>query len=70
MSRPPLHALQGFVSAVRLGNLSRAAAAMHLTVSALSHQVRSLEQRLGYPLLQRHARGVSSSRSLRAAKTR
>ncbi|MEB2185182.1 LysR substrate-binding domain-containing protein [Xanthomonas campestris pv. campestris] len=61
MSRPPLHALQGFVSAVRLGNLSRAAAAMHLTVSALSHQVRSLEQRLGYPLLQRHARGVSAT---------
>ncbi|MCF5953555.1 helix-turn-helix domain-containing protein, partial [Xanthomonas perforans] len=49
MSRPPLHALQGFVSAVRLGNLSRAAGAMHLTVSALSHQMRVLEQRLGYP---------------------
>jgi LysR family glycine cleavage system transcriptional activator len=61
MSRPPLHALQGFVSAVRLGNLSRAAASMHLTVSALSHQVRALEQRLGYRLLQRHARGVSAT---------
>ncbi len=61
MSRPPLHALQGFVSAVRLGNLSRAAASMHLTVSALSHQMRALEQRLGYPLLQRHARGVTAT---------
>ncbi|MBD4834890.1 LysR family transcriptional regulator [Xanthomonas citri pv. citri] len=61
MSRPPLHALQGFVSAVRLGNLSRAAGAMHLTVSALSHQMRALEQRLGYPLLQRHARGVTAT---------
>ncbi|WP_369936092.1 LysR substrate-binding domain-containing protein [Xanthomonas tesorieronis] len=59
MARPPLHALQGFVSVARLGNLSRAAAAMHLTVSALSHQMRTLEQRLGYRLLDRHARGVS-----------
>lgn len=58
MSRPPLHALQGFVTAARLGNLSRAAEAMHLTVSALSHQMRTLEERLGYPLLTRHPRGV------------
>ncbi len=58
MSRPPLHALQGFVTAARLGNLSRAAEAMHLTVSALSHQMRALEERLGYPLLHRHPRGV------------
>lgn len=59
MARPPLHALQGFVTAVRLGNLSRAAGAMNVTVSALSHQMRGLEQRLGYPLLVRQARGVS-----------
>ncbi|KLD79934.1 LysR family transcriptional regulator [Xanthomonas hyacinthi] len=59
MARPPLHALQGFVSVARLGNLSRAAIAMHLTVSALSHQMRTLEQRLGYRLLDRHARGVT-----------
>lgn len=58
MSRAPLHALQGFVTAARLGNLSRAADALHLTVSALSHQMRALEDRLGYRLLARHARGV------------
>ena len=40
MSRPPLHALQGFVTAARSGNLSRAADSLHLTVSALSHQIR------------------------------
>jgi len=61
MSRPPLHALQGFVTAARLGNLSRAAEVMHLTVSALSHQMRTLEQRLGYPLLERHPRGVRTT---------
>jgi LysR family glycine cleavage system transcriptional activator len=59
MSRPPLHALQGFVAAARSGNLSRAAEALHLTVSALSHQIRGLEERLGQQLFVREARGVS-----------
>ena len=59
MSRPPLHALQGFAAAARHGNLTRAAESLHLTVSALSHQMRTLEARLGYPLLVRNARGVS-----------
>jgi len=58
MSRPPLHALQGFVSAARTGNLSRAAESLHLTVSALSHQIRGLEERLGQRLFVRGARGV------------
>lgn len=58
MSRPPLHALQGFVAAARSGNLSRAADSLHLTVSALSHQIRGLEQRLGRRLFVRNARGV------------
>ena len=59
--RPPLHALQGFVAAARHGNLSRAAASLHLTVSALSHQMRALEDRVGYPLLVREARGVRTT---------
>ena len=46
MSRPPLHALQGFVATARSGNLSRTAETLHLTVSALSHQIRGLEERL------------------------
>ena len=59
MSRLPLHALPGFAAAARSGNLTRAAEAMHLTVSALSHQVRTLEERLGRRLFVRNARGVS-----------
>jgi LysR family glycine cleavage system transcriptional activator len=59
VSRAPLHALQGFVAAARLGNLSRAAESLHLTVSALSHQMRGLEERLGQQLLLRSSRGVS-----------
>jgi len=59
MSRPPLHALQGFVATARSGNLSRAAETLHLTVSALSHQIRGLEERLGQRLFVRNARGVT-----------
>jgi len=59
MSKPPLHALQGFVAAARSGNLSRAAESLHLTVSALSHQIRGLEERLGQRLFARGARGVA-----------
>ncbi len=58
MSRPPLHALPGFVAAARIGNLSRAAESLHLTVSALSHQIRGLEERVGQRLFVRSARGV------------
>lgn len=59
MARPPLHALQGFATAARTGNLSRAAERMHLTVSALSHQIKALESRLGYPLFVRGSRGIT-----------
>lgn len=59
MSRPPLHALQGFVAAARAGNLSRAAESLHLTVSALSHQIKALEARLGVRLFDRGSRGIA-----------
>jgi LysR family glycine cleavage system transcriptional activator len=59
MERPPLNALQVFVSAARAKNMTRAAERAHLTVSALSHQVRTLEQRLGYTLFVRGPRGLT-----------
>lgn len=58
MSRPPLEQLESFVIAARLGNLTRAAESMHLTVSALSHRMRLLEERMGHKLLARGPRGV------------
>jgi LysR family glycine cleavage system transcriptional activator len=58
MGRLPLTALQGFVLAARTGNLSVAATRLNLTVSALSHQIRSLEDRLGRCLFVRGPRGV------------
>jgi LysR family glycine cleavage system transcriptional activator len=59
MARPPLHALAGFVAAARTRNLTRAAEGLHLTVSALSHQLRGLEQRLGRQLVERGPRGIA-----------
>lgn len=59
MSRVPLGLLQQFVQVARLGNLSRAAEQSHLTVSALSHQMRQLEERLERRLFERGPRGVS-----------
>lgn len=59
MSRVPLQPVQGFLAAARLHNLSRAAEAMHLTVSALSHQIRGLEERLGHRLFVRGPRGLT-----------
>ncbi|MDQ3270058.1 MAG: LysR substrate-binding domain-containing protein [Pseudomonadota bacterium] len=58
MSRTPLQILPGFAAAARSGNLTRAAESMHLTVSALSHQIRALEERLGRRLFDRGPRGV------------
>jgi len=58
MSRLPLGLLQQFVLVARLGNLSRAAVQANLTVSALSHQMRQLEQRMERKLFDRGPRGV------------
>lgn len=58
MSRLPLDQIDAFVTAARMKNLTRAAEAMHLTVSALSHRMRLLEDRLGHRLLLRGPRGV------------
>jgi DNA-binding transcriptional LysR family regulator len=58
MGKLPLGLLQQFVLVARLGNLSRAAAQANLTVSALSHQMRQLEERLERRLFDRGPRGV------------
>ena len=59
MGKLPLDLLRQFVLVARAGNLSRAAAQANLTESALSHQMRQLEERLQRRLLDRGPRGVS-----------
>lgn len=50
--------LSSFLTIAEVGKLAVAAEQLHLTVSALSHQMRELEARMGCTLLRRHARGV------------
>ena len=55
---PPLSALQAFEAIARRRSFSLAAAELHLTPSAVSHQVAKLEGLLGARLFERSARGV------------
>ena len=51
--------LKHLLAAVQHGNLVKAAEASNITQSGLSRSITSLEQRLGVPLLNRTAKGVS-----------
>ena len=53
---PPLGPLRGFEAAARLGSFTQAASELHLTQTAISHQVRSLEVQLGQQLFDRSGR--------------
>lgn len=53
---PPLRALMAFESAARLGSFRAAAGELGITRSAVSHQIKLLEDRLGVPLFRRDAR--------------
>lgn len=57
-SLPPLAALVGFEAAARHGSFSRAAEELNITQSAISHQVRILEDHLGQPLFRRIGRRI------------
>ncbi len=60
MSRqlPPLNALRAFEAAARHLSVSRAAAELHVTPAAISHQVKALEEWMGLPLFRRLNRQV------------
>ncbi|WP_095169092.1 LysR substrate-binding domain-containing protein [Pseudomonas sp. Irchel 3H3] len=56
---PPLSTLRGFEAAARLGSFHKAATELHLTQSAISQQIRSLEAYLEQPLFFRSGRSVA-----------
>lgn len=56
---PALSALRGFEAAARLGSFHKAAQELHLTQSAVSQQIRSLEQYLEQPLFERIGRRIA-----------
>ena len=53
-----LRTLRNFAAVARAGNVTRAAAALHVSQPALSMQLRELEEEMGGPLLVRRPRGV------------
>lgn len=55
---PPLAALRTFEAAARHQNFSRAGEELHITHSAISHQMKALERELGVALFHRRSRGV------------
>lgn len=55
---PPLSALRVFEAAARHLSFKRAAEELHVTPTAISHQVRQLEQAIGAPLFERRTRQV------------
>lgn len=67
---PPLKAVQAFESASRLGSFAAAADELHLTPSAISHQIRWLEEQLGIALFHRvHRSTVLTDAGRRYAET-
>lgn len=58
MSRLPLNTLTAFRTVGELQNLRAAAVVLHLTHSAVSQQIRVLEEQLGFALFERRGRRV------------
>ena len=58
-SLPPLPVLRAFVAVAETGGFSRAAERLHVTQTAVSHQIRQLEDWLGCKLFRRDTRSVA-----------
>jgi LysR family glycine cleavage system transcriptional activator len=59
---PPLNALRAFEATARLATLAAAAAELNVTSSAVSHQIRTLEEALGVRLFHRANRRLLLTR--------
>lgn len=55
---PPLNALRAFEAAARTGSFKQAALELHVSQSAVSHQIKHLEKVLGVKLFDRSTRAV------------
>jgi LysR family transcriptional activator of nhaA len=61
------HHLRYFLAVAREGNLTRAAENLHVTQSAVSVQLKKLEESLGYELFERRGRGLEITPAGRVA---
>jgi LysR family transcriptional regulator, glycine cleavage system transcriptional activator len=67
---PPLNALRAFEAAARLQSVKLAAAELHVTPAAVSHQIKLIEALVGQPLLVRKARGIALTEVAKAVLPR
>jgi LysR family transcriptional regulator, glycine cleavage system transcriptional activator len=67
---PSLNALRVFESAARHLSFKEAAAELNITQTAVSHQIKSLEEYLGIELFRRQGRGVQLTEAARASLPR
>ena len=67
---PPLNALRVFEAAARHLSFKEAAAELHITQAAVSHQIKSLEEYLGIELFRREGRGVQLTEAAKASLPR
>src|SRR5690606_27655752 len=56
MRLPPLNALRAFEATARHSSVHKAAKELHVTPAAVSHQIKSLEEHLGFDLFKREPR--------------
>ena len=59
ISQLPLNALRAFEASARLGSFTRAGLELWVTQTAISHQVKTLEETLGITLFKRLPRGLA-----------
>ena len=69
---PSLSAIEALDHLARLGSMARAAEALNQTPGAVSHKIKALEARLGFPVTEAQGRGVAltlrAERYLEAAR--
>ncbi len=58
MKLPPLQSLRVFEAVARLGSMTAAGEELFVSHSAVSHQMRKLEEWLAIPLVERYGRGI------------
>jgi LysR family transcriptional regulator, glycine cleavage system transcriptional activator len=63
---PPLNSLRTLVAVFRHGGVSRAAEKLHLTQGAVSHQIHTVQNALGMPLLEKRGRKLVPTREAMA----
>ncbi len=64
---PPLTALRTFEAVARLKSFTKAANELYVTRAAVSHQIKNLEEYLGFQLIKRQTRSISLTPAAEAA---